>query len=93
MIAYCCVYVYVQIYNTGDVVAQVKMEVFGMIYLSVREAGAPDQLDKSPHWIRKGIELGMIEAQKIGRTFAIPKTEVERIKKNPFTISKKEMYG
>lgn len=62
-------------------------------YLSVREAGAPDQINRSPHWIRKGIELGKIKAHKIGNTFAIPRTEVERIKKNPFQISKEEMFG
>ena len=60
-------------------------------FLTIREASTPDQLNKSPNWIRAGIKLGKIRAEKAGRTFIISLDEVERIRDNPPVITRREM--
>lgn len=66
-------------------------------YLTIREAAEFKNLNKSPTWIRAGIRLGRIEAERIGpKLFVIHRDEVARIKDNPIKISRQDMsrkYG
>ena len=63
-------------------------------YLTIREASSPDHFDRCPAWLRAAVKVGKIRAEKVnGRLMVIPKSEVERIKKHPITISRKEMFG
>lgn len=63
-------------------------------FKTVVEASAPDQLDRSLPWIHKAIKLGRINVEKVGKKmYLISDEEIQRIKDNPFTISKKEMAG
>jgi hypothetical protein len=62
-------------------------------YLTVMEASRPEHIGRSPAWIRKAIELGKIQAEKYNNIYLLTKHEVERVKENPFTISRQEMYG
>ena len=66
---------------------RIKMEKF----LTVREAGAPEQLDRSPNWIRAAIKLEKIQAVKVGSTLIISSDEVDRLRREMPTISAKEM--
>lgn len=60
-------------------------------FLTIREAGTPDQLDRSPNWIRAAIKLGKVRAEKVGSTFIVSRNEVERLRSDMPTISVKEM--
>lgn len=62
-------------------------------YLTIREASTPENLDRSPNWIRAGIRLGKIKAEKAGNTIVISIDEAERLKGNPPVITRKEMFG
>lgn len=63
-------------------------------YLTIREAAESGNLNKSPAWIRAGIRLGKIKAERLGpKLFILHRAEVERIKDNPITISRQEMFG
>jgi hypothetical protein len=63
------------------------------IGFTVQEVSRQEYLNRSPNWIRAGIRLGKIKAQKAGNTFVIPPEEVERIKVNMPIISREEMFG
>lgn len=58
---------------------------------TVLEASQPDQLGRSPNWIRAGIKLGKIKARKAGKTYIIDGAEVKRVKANPPIITRQEM--
>lgn len=48
---------------------------------------------KSESWIRHGIRLGKIRTVKVGNIYLIPDDEVHRLKYNPPTITRREMFG
>ena len=63
-------------------------------FFTVREASAPDKLNKSPAWIRAGIKAGKIEGELLGpRMYVVRAGEIDRLKKYPITITRKEMFG
>lgn len=61
--------------------------------LTVAEASKPDQLGRSCNWIRAAIKTGKIKARMAGKTYIIEIAEIERVKADPPTISRKEMGG
>ena len=63
------------------------------IGFTVQEASRPEVLNRSPNWIRAGIRLKKINAERLGNLYVIPPSEVERIKRDPPKISKEEMFG
>ena len=63
-------------------------------FLMVREAAGPDQLNRSPAWVRAAIKAEKLKAERVnGRLLMIPKSEVARVKENPITITREEMFG
>jgi hypothetical protein len=80
--------------NTPTVLNQLTTElVMQKIGLTVQEASRPENLNRSPNWIRHGIRLGKIQAERKGNMNIIPPDEVERVKANMPTISRKEILG
>ena len=60
-------------------------------YITVREASQENKLGKSTAWIRAAIRLKKIEAEIIGpKLYIISNAEINRIKKNPITITREE---
>ena len=49
------------------------------------------KVGKGDQWVSAAIRLGKVKADKFNNSFAIPENEVDKFKKNPFTISRKEM--
>ena len=63
-------------------------------FKTVQQAAAANQINKSPAWIRAGIKVGKIRAEKVNsRLILISDDEIQRIKDNPIVISKEEMFG
>ena len=63
-------------------------------FKTIRQAGATEHLNKSSAWIRAAIRSGKLKATLIdNRLYIISDEEIERIKKNPITISRQEMFG
>ena len=60
---------------------------------TVRELSSPDQLDRSPLWLRRAIQHKKIKAEKIGNTYVVKADEVERTKNNMPKLSFEEMHG
>ena len=61
------------------------------IGLTVQEASRPEALNRSPGWIRAGIRLGKIKAERLGNTNVIPVDEIDRLKENLPQISRQEL--
>lgn len=60
-------------------------------YKTIREAVADGFRCES--WFRAGIRLGKIKAIRVGNIHLIPDGEFDRIKYNPPTITRREIYG
>lgn len=63
-------------------------------FKTIRQASSPENLNKSSAWIRAAIRSGKLKAKLIdNHIYLISDQEIERIKKNPITISRQEMLG
>lgn len=49
-------------------------------FYTVQEASRPENLGRSPNWIRACIKAGIIKAEKAGNAFVISVREIERIR-------------
>ena len=50
-----------------------------------------DEINRSTLWLRQAIWLKKVKAEKIGNQWVIPGSEIRRIKKKPFQITREEM--
>ena len=60
---------------------------------TVQEASRPENLNRSPNWVRAAIKHGKIKAERKGKMNIIPPDELARVKKNMPVLTKEEMLG
>ena len=61
----------------GDIIATVEDEELVLVAEAARQTGY------SAEWLRHLVDIGKVRGKRIGRYYAIPQTEVQRLKKEP----------